>query len=65
MNEVYNPESVQIERLEALSIEARRLAKARDQASGAEDRQTLTRQLGEVEQRIDQLRKWLRERRSV
>jgi len=65
VTEVYNPESVQIERLEALTMEARRLAMARDRATDPRDRRTLAHQLAEVEHRIGRLRLWLRERRSV
>jgi len=65
VTEVYNPESRDIERLEALTIEARRLAIARDRSTTQHDRATLERHLREVENRIMRHRLRLRHRRAV
>ena len=60
MSETYNPETKTFERLEALEIEARGIAKKRDAAENADERQMLDRQLKEVEDEIDQIKKQLK-----
>ncbi len=60
MSDTYNPETKDYERLEALEIEARKIAQKRDQAATPEDRKVLERQLEEVEGQINTLKKRLK-----
>ena len=60
MSEVYNPEADRFQELEALELEARQLAKKRDEASADPERQVYEKQLKEVEDRIAILKKKLR-----
>lgn len=59
MSEVYNPETVEFEQLESLTVEARRLRRKRRDAANESDRAVLDRQLREVEDRIESLRRRL------
>ena len=60
MSEVYNPESESFKQLQALELEARQLAKKRDDAQSDGDRQILDKQLKEVESQVDLLKKKIR-----
>jgi hypothetical protein len=60
LSEVYNPETQVFERLEALEVEARELARKRDAAATPQDRQVIGRQLQEVEAQIDALKRKLK-----
>ena len=60
MSEAYNPESETYAELQRLEIEARQLAKRRDDAPNDGDRETIGRQLTEVEARIEKLKKRLK-----
>lgn len=60
MSDIYNPETVIFEKLEALTVEARRLKHLGEQATDANDRKTLDRQRHEVEQQIEQLKRKIR-----
>ena len=60
MSEAYNPETELIAKLETLELEARQLAKKRDQAKSPDDRQVLERQLKEVENQITILKSKLK-----
>jgi hypothetical protein len=60
MSEVYNPETLLRQRIEALEIEARTLVSKRDTAPANDDRQVLERMLGEIEARVTSLRRMLR-----
>ena len=60
MSEVYNPESEGFQQLEALEMEARDLAKRRDQAASNTERAVIEKQLQEAENRVAILKKKLR-----
>jgi hypothetical protein len=60
MSEVYNPETLLRQRIEALEIEARTLVSKRDVAPASDDRQVLERMLSEIEARVTSLRRMLR-----
>ena len=59
MSAVYNPESDTIAEIERLEIEARDLRRRLEHAPGAEDKRVLNRQLKELEEQVDFLRKRL------
>lgn len=63
MSEVYNPESQDQERIEALEIDAVALAKKRDHARTPGEREIVERQLRETEDEIAALRHRLKARR--
>lgn len=56
LSEEYNPETEWLERLQSLEIEARDVARRREQSACAEDRDTLQRQLQELERQIDAIK---------
>jgi hypothetical protein len=60
MSGVYNPETHWFERLEAMELEARQLVHKRAGASHDEQRDMLTRQLKELEQRIEAIKRRLK-----
>jgi hypothetical protein len=60
MSEVYNPETVEYEQLEALAVEARQLLQKRGEAHNDAERAVLDRQLREVEDQVEALRRRLR-----
>jgi hypothetical protein len=60
MSEVYNPETLLRQRIEALEIEARTLVSKRDTTPANDDRQVLERMLSEIEARVTSLRRMLR-----
>lgn len=60
MSEAYNPETELFAKIETLELEARQLAKKRDEAASPEDRQVLERQLKEVEGSISALKNKLK-----
>jgi len=60
MSEAYNPETELFAKIETLELEARQLAKKRDQAKNPDDRQVLERQLKEVEDSISVLKSKLK-----
>ncbi len=60
MSEVYNPETLLRQRIEALEIEARTLVSKRDTSPANDDRQVLERMLSEIEARVTSLRRMLR-----
>ncbi len=60
MSEVYNPETVEFEQMEALAVEARQLRQKRAEAHNAAERAVLDRQLREVEDQVEALRRRLR-----
>lgn len=57
MSEVYNPETVAYEHLEQLAVEARQLRQKQVSAHNDDERRVLHRQLREVEDQIDALRR--------
>jgi len=59
MSQVYNPESDVIAQIERLELEARDIRKRIEHAKNAEDRRVLNRQLGELKDQIEFLRKRL------
>jgi len=59
MSQVYNPESDVIAEIERLELEARNIRQHIEHAKNAEDRKVLNRQLGELRDRIEFLRKRL------
>ena len=59
MSQVYNPESDLIAQIERLELEARDIRKRIEHAKNAEDRRVLNRQLGELKDQIEFLRKRL------
>lgn len=60
MSEVYNPETVDYEKLAAMTTEARRLRQARDEAVVDHEKRVFDRQLSEVERRISSLQRRFR-----
>jgi len=60
----YNPEAHILERIGTLEVEAAQIARKRDAAGNQRTRQTLERQLKDVEEQIDGLRRNLRARRQ-
>ena len=60
MSEVYNPETVDYEKLAALTTEARRLRQARDEAVVDDERRVIERQLAEAERSIASLQRRFR-----
>lgn len=60
MVDVSNSEMTVQEAIEAWALEAAKLARKRDAAASAEDREVLDRQLREVERRIESFRRRLR-----
>ena len=62
MSDVYNPETVIREALEARTLEAHDLARRRDLAGTAQDRAVLERQLQETEMQIQRLQRRLGKR---
>lgn len=59
MSQVYNPESEVIAEIERLELEARDFRRRIEHVKNAEDRRVLNRQLGELKDRIEFLRKRL------
>jgi hypothetical protein len=59
MSQVYNPESEIIAEIERLELEARDIRQRIEHAKSAEDRRVLNRQLGELKDQIEYLRKRL------
>jgi hypothetical protein len=59
MSQVYNPESEIIAEVERLELEARDARRSIERVKSPEDRRVLNRQLGEIKDRIDYLRKRL------
>ena len=59
MSQVYNPESDVIAEIERLELEARDIRRRIEHVKGAEDRRVLNRQLGELKDQIEFLRKKL------
>jgi hypothetical protein len=59
MSQVYNPESEIIAEIERLELDARDARRRIERANNAEDRRVLNRQLGELKDRIEFLRKRL------
>ena len=59
MSQVYNPESDVIAEIERLELEARDIRRRIEHAKNAEDRRVLNRQLGELKDQIEFLRKRL------
>lgn len=57
MSEVYNPETVEFEQMESLAVEARQLRQKRAQAHNTAERSVLDRQLREVEEQVEALRR--------
>jgi len=60
MSEAYNPETKAYERLEALEIEARGIAKKRKDSENTNEQPILDRQLKEVEEEIAKLKRQLK-----
>jgi hypothetical protein len=60
MSEVYNPETQLYERLAELELEARQLATKRAAATNAQDREVIERQLRELEERVEILKRRLK-----
>ncbi len=59
MSTVYNPESETIAEIERLELEARDLRRRVEHVRNAEDKRVLNRQLHEIEQQVEFLRKRL------
>ena len=59
MSQVYNPESDVIAQIERLELEARNIRRRIEHVKNAEDRRVLNRQLGELKDQIEFLRKRL------
>jgi hypothetical protein len=59
MSQVYNPESEIIAEIECLELDARDARRRIERVKSAEDRRVLNRQLGEIKDRIEFLRKRL------
>jgi hypothetical protein len=59
MSAVYNPEADTIARIEALELEVRELRRRMEHAHTPTDRKVLNKQLGELKDEIDFLRKRL------
>jgi urease accessory protein UreE len=59
MSQVYNPESEIIAEIERLELDARDARRRIERVKNAEDRRVLNRQLGEIKDRIEFLRKRL------
>ena len=59
MSSVYNPEAELMQEIEKLELEARELRQRLQQARNEEDQRVLNRQLSEVEQQVEFLRKRL------
>lgn len=59
MSQVYNPESDVIAEIERLELESRDTRRRIDHAKNAEDRRVMNRQLGELRDQIEYLRKRL------
>jgi hypothetical protein len=59
MSQVYNPESEVIAQIERLELEAREIRQRIEHAHNDEDRRVLNRQLGELKDEIEYLRKRL------
>jgi hypothetical protein len=59
MSQVYNPESDVIAQIERLELEARDIRRRIEHVKNAEDRRVLNRQLGELKDQIEFLRKRL------
>jgi hypothetical protein len=59
MSAVYNPEADTIARIEALELEVRELRRRLEHAHTPTDRKVLNKQLGELKDEIDFLRKRL------
>jgi len=59
MSQVYNPESEIIAEIERLELDARDARRRIERVKSAEDRRVLNRQLGEIKDRIEFLRKRL------
>ena len=57
MSAVYNPEAELIAEIERLELEARRIRRTIEHVSGPEDRRVLNRQLQELKDQIQFLRK--------
>jgi hypothetical protein len=57
MSQVYNPESDIIAEIERLELEARDIRRRIEHVKNAEDRRVLNRQLGELKDQIEFLRK--------
>jgi hypothetical protein len=59
MSSVYNPEADLMQEIERLELEARDVRQRLEQARNEEDKRVLSRQLTELEQQVDFLRKKL------
>jgi hypothetical protein len=59
MSAVYNPEAELIAEIERLELDARRIRQTIEHVRGPEDRRVLNRQLQELKDRIEFLRKRL------
>jgi hypothetical protein len=59
MSAVYNPEAEVIAEIERLELDARRIRQTIEHVSGPEDRRVLNRQLQELKDRMEFLRKRL------
>jgi hypothetical protein len=59
MSQVYNPESDVIAEIERLELEAREIRQRIEHARSEDDRRVLNRQLGELKDQIEFLRKKL------
>jgi urease accessory protein UreE len=59
MSQAYNPESEIIAEIERLELEARDARRRIERVTTPEDRRVLNRQLGELKDRIEYLRKGL------
>jgi hypothetical protein len=59
MSQVYNPESDVIAEIERLELEARDIRQRIEHAKSADDRRVLNRQLGELKDQIEFLKKRL------
>ena len=59
MSNVYNPESETIAEIERLELEARELRRSMEHAPQEDDKRVLNRQLSELEQQIEFLKKKL------
>ncbi len=59
MSSVYNPEADLMQAIEKLELEAREVRQRLEHAHSEEDKRVLTRQLAELEQQVEFLRKKL------
>ncbi|MGA2583158.1 MAG: hypothetical protein ABSG31_07765 [Tepidisphaeraceae bacterium] len=59
MSVVYNPESETIAQIERLELDARTVRRTIEHVKGQEDRRVLNRQLKEIQDQVEFLRKFL------